>query len=41
MPKKIEEALIKEAKKKHLWAKRLGAYVYWTLRKMWWKPKKK
>jgi len=41
MPKAIEKRLIKEAKKKRLSKTRTGAYVYGTLRKMGWKPKRK
>ena len=41
MPKKLERALKREAKKKHLSKKREDAYVYGTLRKTGWKPKKK
>lgn len=38
MPKKLEMALKKEAKKKGLTGKRLGAYVYGTMRATGWKP---
>lgn len=38
MPKKLEQALKREAKKKGLGKKRMGAYVYGTLRKMGWTP---
>jgi len=41
MPKKLERALKAQAKKKHLSKKRTGAYVYGTLRKTGWKPKKR
>ena len=41
MPKEIERKLKKEAEKKGLGKKRMGAYVYGTMRKMGWKPKKK
>jgi hypothetical protein len=41
MPKKMEKALEKEANKKGLKGKRKNAYVYGTLRKTGWKPKKK
>ena len=41
MPKKLEVKLKKEAKAKGLGKKRSGAYVYGTLRKLGWKPKKK
>jgi hypothetical protein len=41
MPKKIEEALMKSGKKKHLEGESLDAYVYGTLRKRFgWKPKR-
>ena len=41
MPKKLEEKLEKEAKKKGLKGKRKDAYVYGTLRKIEeWKKKK-
>jgi hypothetical protein len=38
MPKKLEQALKKQAAKKHLGKERTGAYVYGTLRKTGWKP---
>lgn len=41
MPKKIEKELLKEAHKKHLKGKAKDAYVYGTMRKLGWKPKKK
>lgn len=41
MPKAMERKLKKEAKKKHLSGKRANAYVYGTLRKTGWKPKKR
>lgn len=41
MPKKLEKALRREAKKKGLKNERADAYVYGTLRKTGWKPKKK
>ena len=41
MPVKMERKLKKEAKKKGLSGKRAAAYVYGTLRKTGWKPKKK
>ncbi len=41
MPKKLEQKLKKEAKKKGLGKKRSNAYVYGTLRKMGWKPSNK
>lgn len=40
MPKSLERALKAKAKKKGLSKKRMGAYVYGTLRKTGWKPKK-
>lgn len=40
MPKKMEMALKKEAKKKGLSKERANAYVYGTMRKAGWKPKK-
>lgn len=39
MPKKMEMALMKEAKKKGMSKKRMGAYVYGTMRKTGWTPK--
>ncbi len=41
MPKKMEKALRKAAKKKGLKGKKKAAYIYGTLRKTGWKPKKK
>lgn len=41
MPRKLELKLFKETKAKHLGKKRTGAYVYGTLRKLGWKPKRK
>lgn len=41
MPKKLEKELRAEAKKKGLKGKRADAYVYGTLRKTGWRPKKK
>jgi hypothetical protein len=41
MPKKMEAALKREAKKKGLSKKKAGAYVYGTMRKEGWTPKKK
>lgn len=41
MPKALERKLKLEAKKKGLGKKRMGAYVYGTLRKTGWKPKSK
>ena len=40
MPKKMERALKKQCKKKGLSKKRCNAYVYGTMRKAGWKPKK-
>ena len=40
MPKALERKLKKEAKKKGLSKKKTGAYVYGTLRKTGWKPKR-
>jgi hypothetical protein len=40
MPKKLEEKLKREARKKGLSKERMGAYVYGTLRKTGWKPSK-
>ena len=41
MPKEMERKLKAEARKKGLTGKRADAYVYGTLRKTGWKPKKK
>jgi hypothetical protein len=41
MPKKMEADLKKEAKKKGLSGERADRYVYGTMRKAGWKPKKK
>lgn len=41
MPKKLEQKLKAEAKKKGFGAARTDRYVYGTLRKTGWKPKKK
>lgn len=38
MPKAMEQTLMKEARKKGLSKKRIGAYVYGTMRKAGWKP---
>jgi len=38
MPKKLEESLIKEAKKKGLSGDKLDSYVYGTMRKTGWIP---
>ena len=40
MPKKLELKLKREAKKKGFGRKRTGAYVYGTLRKLGWKPRR-
>jgi len=40
MPKAMEMALKKRAKKLHLGKERTDAYVYGTMRKMGWSPKK-
>ncbi len=40
MPKALERKLKKQAKKKGLTGKRADAYVYGTMRKTGWKPKK-
>jgi len=40
MPKALEEKLKRQAKKKGLSKKKAGAYVYGTMRKAGWKPKK-
>jgi len=41
MPKELERKLKAEAKKKGLKGERANAYVYGTLRKLGWSPKKK
>ncbi|MCD6300201.1 MAG: hypothetical protein J7L78_03405 [Dehalococcoidales bacterium] len=41
MPKKLERKLKRQCKKKGLKGKRCDAYVYGTLRKTGWKPKKR
>jgi len=41
MPKKLEEELKKEARKKGLTGAAFDAYVYGSLRKTGWKSKKK
>ena len=41
MPAKLEQRLKRQAKKKGYGEKRTGAYVYGTLRKTGWKPKKR
>jgi hypothetical protein len=40
MPEAMERKLREEGRKKGLTGKRLDAYVYGTLRKQGWKPKK-
>jgi hypothetical protein len=40
MPKELEAALMRVAKKKGLTGKRLNAFLYGTMRKTGWKPKK-
>lgn len=40
MPKKMEERLKKQAKKKGLKGKRKRAYIYGTMRKTGWKPQR-
>jgi hypothetical protein len=40
MPKAMEKALKKEAEKKGLKGERADKYVYGTMRKAGWKPKK-
>ena len=40
MPKTLETKLKKEAAKKGLKGKRANAYIYGTLRKIGWKPKR-
>lgn len=41
MPKKVEAALKKEAKQRGYGKKRTNAFVYGTMRKTGWKPKRK
>jgi len=41
MPKKLEKKLKRSAKKKGLKGKRKNAYIFGTMRKLGWKPKKK
>lgn len=41
MPKKLERKLQAEARRKGLGKKRAGAYVYGTLRRLGWKPKRR
>jgi len=40
MPKEMEEALMREAEKKGLTGERKNAFVYGTMRKHGWEPKK-
>jgi hypothetical protein len=40
MPKKLEATLKREAAKKHLTGDRADRYVYGTMRKTGWKPKR-
>lgn len=40
MPKKLERELRREARKKGLKSERADAYVYGTLRKTGWKPRR-
>jgi hypothetical protein len=40
MPAKLEKLLYKAGRKRGLKGKRLDAYVYGSLRKIGWKPKK-
>lgn len=40
MPKALEEKLKKQARRKGFKGKRAAAYVYGTLRKTGWKPKR-
>lgn len=40
MPDKMERALRDEARRKHLKGKEKDAYVYGTMRKEGWKPKR-
>lgn len=41
MPRKLELKLKREARRKGLGKRRTGAYVYGTLRKTGWKPRRK
>ena len=38
MPKRLEQKLMREAKKKGMSEKRTGAYVFGTMRKLGWRP---
>jgi hypothetical protein len=40
MPKALEKKLEKQASKKHLTGKRRRAYIFGTMRKTGWKPKR-
>jgi hypothetical protein len=40
LPKKMEKELKREAKKKGLTGERADAYIYGTMRKTGWKPKR-
>lgn len=40
MPKKLEKALRKSARKKGLKGKRKNAYIYGAMRKFGWKPER-
>ena len=40
MPKELEAALMKMAKKKGFSKRRTGAYVYGTMRKTGWRPER-
>lgn len=40
MPKALERKLKAAARRKHLGKRRTGAYVYGTLRRMGWKPRR-
>jgi len=41
MPKKLHRKLEKQARKKRLKGKRRDAYIYGTMQKKGWRPKKK
>ena len=41
MPKALEKKLKAQARRKRLGKRRTGAYVYGTLRRMGWKPRRK
>lgn len=41
MPKRLENRLKREARAKHFGKARANAYVYGTLRKLGWRPKKR